>query len=166
MSLNFLMVGKNKTMKLTIKAAIQIQKPVEEVFEGIVNPEKMTQYFISESTGRLEDSKEVKWKWAEFPDYKCIVNNIKIEKNRSVSFVWDNDTTVKINLEEQTDKSVVVRVTEGEKEADEAGLKWFGDNTEGWANFLAFMKAYLEHGINLRIGAFEFMRNQLPKTER
>jgi uncharacterized protein YndB with AHSA1/START domain len=153
-------------MKLTIKAGIQIQKSLAEVFEGIVNPEKMTQYFISESTGRLEEGKEIIWKWPEFPDYESIVNNIKIEKDHLISFVWDNATTVIIKLEEQADKSVVVRVTEGEKELNEAGLKWFGENTEGWANFLASMKAYLEHGINLRTGAFEFMRNQLPGSER
>jgi uncharacterized protein YndB with AHSA1/START domain len=153
-------------MKLTIKAAIQIQKPIAEVFEGIVNPVKMTQYFISESTGWLEEGKEIRWKWPEFPEQESVINNIKIEKNRVVSFVWDDDTTVTIRLEEQKDKSVVVRVTEGEKELDDNTLKWYGGNTEGWANFLAFMKAYLEHGINLRIGAFEFMRNQLPKTEK
>ncbi|MBX3241632.1 MAG: SRPBCC domain-containing protein [Chitinophagaceae bacterium] len=147
-------------MKLIIKAAIQIQKPVETVFEGIVNPEKMTQYFIAESTGRLEEGKEIIWKWPEFPDYGCPVNNIKLVHNRSVSFVWDNDTTVEIDLEEQADKSVVVRLSEGEKEVNEAGLKWYGGNSEGWANFLASMKAYLEYGINLRTGAFEFMRKK------
>jgi uncharacterized protein YndB with AHSA1/START domain len=149
-------------MNLIIKAGIQIQKPLAEVFEGIVNPEKMTQYFISESSGRLEEGREIIWKWPEFPDYECVVNNIKVEKNHLISFVWDNETTVTIKLEEQTDNSVVVRITEGEKEMNEASLKWFGENTEGWANFLASMKAYLEHGINLRTGAFEFMRGQLP----
>lgn len=146
-------------MKLTIKTAIQIQKPIKDVFEGIVNPEKMTQYFISESTGRLEEGKVVKWRWREFPEDESVLNNIKIEEGRTVSFDWDNATTVKISLEEQEDKSVVVRVTEGEKELNENNLKWYGGNTEGWANFLACMKAYLEHGINLRIGAFEFMRS-------
>src|SRR5690554_2379821 len=147
-------------MKLVIKTAIQIQKPIGEVFEAIVNPEKMTQYFISESTGRLEEGKEVKWKWAEFPEVESVVNNIKIEKDRTVSFDWDTDTTVTISLKEQADKSVVARIIEGEKELDENNLKWYGGNTEGWANFLACLKAYLEHGINLRIGAFEFMRNR------
>lgn len=145
-------------MKLTIKAAIQIQKSAELVFEGIVNPEKMTQYFISSSTGRLEEGKEVRWRWPEFPKYESVVNHIKVEKNRFVSFVWDNNTKVSISIEEQADESVVVRVTEGEKELNEDNLKWYSGNTEGWANFLACMKAYLEYGINLRKGAFEFMR--------
>ena len=40
----------------------------------------------------------------------------------------------------------------------EAGIKWLKGNTEGWANFLACLKAYLEYGINLRKGAFDFMK--------
>ncbi len=31
-------------------------------------------------------------------------------------------------------------------------------NTEGGANFLACLKAYLEHGIILRKGAFDFLK--------
>lgn len=64
-----------QTETLEIKAALQISKPVNKVFEAIVDPEKMTNYFIS----------------------------------------------------------------------------------KGWANFLACLKAYLEYGINLRKGAFDFM---------
>ncbi|MES2573518.1 MAG: SRPBCC domain-containing protein [Bacteroidota bacterium] len=144
-------------MKLIAKATIQIQKPIEEVFEGIINPEKMTKYFISESTGRLETGKELIWKFPEFPD-ECPVKKIKTETNSSVSFVWDEETVVNISLEPQPDKSTVVKVTEDGKTNNEDNLKWVIGNTEGWANFLACMKAYLEHGIQLRKGAFDFMR--------
>lgn len=143
-------------MNLIAKATIQIQKPIEEVFEGIVNPEKMTNYFISESNGRLETGKELIWKFPEFP-VEVSVKNIKIEINRSISFAWDKETVVKIILEEQPDKSTVVKVTEDGKPYNEDNLKWAIGNTEGWANFLASMKAYLEYGIQLRKGAFDFM---------
>ena len=144
-------------MKLIAKATIQIQKPIGEVFEGIVNPEKMTMYFISESSGRLETGKELIWKFPEFPD-ECSVKKIKIETNRSVSFVWDEETIVNITLEAQPDKSTVVKVTEDGKILNKDNLKWVIGNTEGWANFLACMKAYLEYKIQLRKGAFDFMR--------
>jgi uncharacterized protein YndB with AHSA1/START domain len=39
---------------LEIKAAIQIQKPVNEVFEAIVDPAKMAHYFIASGSGRME----------------------------------------------------------------------------------------------------------------
>lgn len=144
-------------MKLISEATLQIQKPVEEVFEGIVNPMKMTKYFISESSGRLESGKEVIWKFPEFAD-KFPVKDIKIETNRSVSFVWDPETVVNIVLEALPDKSTIVKVTENGKELNDDNLKWLISNAGGWANFLACMKAYLEYGIQLRKGAFEFMR--------
>lgn len=144
-------------MKLTASASIQIQKPIEEVFEAIVNPEMMTKYFISESSGRLETGKDLLWKFPEFPD-RYPVNDVKIESHRSVSFVWDKETRVLITLETQPDQSTLVKVTEGGKEYNEENLKWVIGNTGGWANFLACMKAYLEYGIQLRKGAFDFMR--------
>jgi hypothetical protein len=51
-----------------------------------------------------------------------------------------------------------IRVNENGKELNEDNLKWALENSGGWANFLACMKAYLEYGINLRKGAFDFMR--------
>ena len=146
-------------MRLESNATIQIQKPVEEVFEGIVNPEKMTKYFISESSGRLETGKDVIWKFPEFDD-KFPVQEIKIETNRSISFVWDPETVVKITLEKLPDNSTIVRVNENGKELNEDNLKWALENSGGWANFLACMKAYLEYGIQLRKGAFDFMRKK------
>jgi len=146
-------------MKLESNATIQIQKPIEEVFEGIVNPEKMTKYFISESSGRLETGKEVIWKFPEFED-KFPVKEIKIENNSSISFVWDPETIVKITLEKLPDNTTIVRVNENGKELSEENLKWALENSGGWANFLACMKAYLEYGIQLRKGAFDFMRKK------
>jgi len=144
-------------MRLESNASIQIQKPIEDVFEGIINPEKMTKYFISESSGPLELGKEVVWKFPEFKD-KFPINEIKIEKNSIISFVWDPETVVKITLEKLPDDSTIVRVNENGKELNEDNLKWALENSGGWANFLACMKAYLEYGIQLRKGAFEFMR--------
>jgi uncharacterized protein YndB with AHSA1/START domain len=144
-------------MRLESNASIQIQKPIEEVFEGIVNPVKMTNYFISESSGRLESGKEVIWKFPEFAD-KFPITEVKIETNRSISFVWEPETVVTITLEKFPDNSTIVRVNEKGKELNDDNLKWALENSGGWANFLACMKAYLEYGIHLRKGAFDFMR--------
>lgn len=144
-------------MKLTAKATLQIQKPITEVFEAIVNPEKMTKYFISKSTGRMETGKELIWEFPEFPD-RFPVKITEVQANKSVSFVWDEETVVNITLEELPDKSTLVKVTEGEKELNEKKLEWLTLNTAGWANFLDCMKAYLEYGIQLRKGAYEFMK--------
>ena len=147
-------------MKLTAKAALQIQKPINEVFEAIVNPEKMTKYFISESSGRMESGKELTWEFGDFPG-QFPVKVIEVQPDKSVSFVWDEETVVNIILKEQPGKSTVVKVTEGEKELNDDNLEWCVGNTFGWGNFLDCMKAYLEYGINLRKGAFEYRENKV-----
>ena len=144
-------------MKLTSKANLQIQKPIEEVFESIVNPEKMTQYFISGSSGKMKTGVDLKWKFPEFPDWYP-VTQVSIEAPKLVSFVWDPDTQVRIELKAQSDGSTVIEVTEGSKENTPENIEWMISNTGGWSNFLACMKAYLEYGIQLRKGAYEFMR--------
>lgn len=144
-------------MKLTARVSLQIQKPVEEVFEAIVNPQIMTKYFISESSGRMETGKELFWEFGDFPG-KFPVKVTEVQSDSMVSFVWDEETIVRIILEEQTDKSTVVTITEGEKELSEKNLEWLIGNTFGWGNFLDCMNAYLEYGINLRKGAFDFMK--------
>ena len=144
-------------MKLTAKASLQIQKPIEVVFDAIVNPKKITKYFISESSGPMEAGKEVLWEFEDFPG-KFPVKIKDIQPVKSISFEWDKETLVKITLEEQPDNSTVVKITEGAKELSQKNLDWLADNSFGWGNFLDCMKAYLEYGINLRKGAFDFMK--------
>jgi uncharacterized protein YndB with AHSA1/START domain len=144
---------------LTIKAAIQIIKPVAEVFEAIVNPDKMSNYFISKSTGRMESGVQVTWQFPEF-DMKVPVQVDKVEKDSLVTFFWGEEgkeQKVEISLSHIEDNATLVNITEGTMPNDEAGIKWLVGNTEGWANFLACLKAYMEYGINLRKGAFDFM---------
>ncbi|GGD17922.1 SRPBCC domain-containing protein [Flavobacterium orientale] len=144
-------------MKLIIQAKIQIQKPIATVFENIVTPEKMTQYFIGSSTGRMEEKAELLWTFPEFEE-QCPITVTAVVPNQKIVFVWDTDMVVTIQLTEQADKSTLVHVTEDGKENNEKGIKWYGGNTEGWANFLACLKAFSEYDINLRKGAFEFMK--------
>ncbi len=146
---------------LIIKAQIQVSKLPEEVYEAIVDPAKMSNYFISQSSGRMEAGVKLEWQFPEF-DMKVPVKVGELRKNEYVSFYWDDtdgkEMLVEINLLPIGNTTHIV-VTEKQRDADEAGVGWLGRNTEGWANFLACMKAYLEYGINLRKGAFDFMRS-------
>ena len=146
---------------LEIKAALQIQKPVHEVFEAIVDPAKMSNYFISSGSGRMEEGKEIMWGFGEF-EMTFPVWIGKIEEDKYISFKWGEkgkELLVEMFLE-TFEASTVVRVTEKGMPNNEAGIKWLQGNTEGWANFLACMKAYLEYGVHLRKGAFDFRRDE------
>jgi uncharacterized protein YndB with AHSA1/START domain len=145
---------------LEIKAALQISKPAREIFEAIADPSTMSNYFIAKGSGRLEEGKQIMWKFPEFePEFPIQVK--KIEAGRLISFTWDTDNLlVEITLSPRNNGSTVVTVTEKARENNEAGIKWLKSNTEGWANFLACLKAFLEYGINLRKGAFDFMNDK------
>ena len=145
--------------KLTAKASIQIQKPVNEVFNAIVSADKMNRYFIESSTGDLETDKTVQWKFPEFDDVFPVTGKV-IKENEYISFDWSGEPNmlVEIFLKPQTDNSTVVKIVEHEMEKTDAGIKQMMQQTEGWANFLACLKASLEYNINLRNGAFDYMR--------
>jgi uncharacterized protein YndB with AHSA1/START domain len=148
-----------KNQPLEIKAALQVLKPVEEVFEAIVDPAKMAHYFISQSTGRMEENRELVWRFPEF-DTAFTIRTGKIEKDKYISWHWRSEDgkelLTEITLTAGKPNNTLVTVTEKGMNNDEAGIKWLKGNTEGWANFLACLKAYLEYGINLRKGAFDF----------
>ena len=145
---------------LEINTALQIQKPIAEVFEAIADPAQMCHYFISESTGRLEAGKTLIWKFPEF-SMEIPVRVVNVVPTQYIAYYWEDnqrELLVEISLTIHENDSTLVRVTEKSRENDEAGVKWLKGNTEGWANFLACLKAYLEYGINLRKGGFDFMR--------
>jgi len=147
---------------LEIKAALQVAKPVHEVFEAIVDPAKMSNYFISKSSGRMEAGQKLTWQFPEF-DMEVPVRVGHIEEDKYISYYWNSDDDkellVEMMLEPKGDNATLVTITEKSMNNDEAGIKWLKGNTEGWANFLACLKAYLEYGINLRKGAFDYMKH-------
>jgi uncharacterized protein YndB with AHSA1/START domain len=148
-----------------IKTQLQVQKPLHEVFEAVANPVHMTNYFISESTGSMEQGKTLMWKFPEFEEkFPVYIENM--EPGRFITFSWDNNGkkyTVEISFLEQKNNSTLVSVSETGGRNDEEGITWLKQNTAGWANFLACLKAYLEYGINLRKGGFDFMiENKIP----
>jgi uncharacterized protein YndB with AHSA1/START domain len=153
--------------QLEIKAGLQILKPVSEVFEAIADPDKMKNYFISQSSGYIKEGETIIWKFpemnAEFP-----VRVGKIKKDSYISYCWNDfadntETFVEMNLSETAPGTTMIRITEKSRPNDETGIQWLKRNTEGWANFLACLKAWMEYGINLRKGAFTL--SQMPKKE-
>lgn len=149
--------------QLQINTAIQISKPKEEVFEAIIDPDKMSNYFISESSGRIEEGKSLTWKFPEFEE-EFSIRVLKTSPSEHISYEWEGAKgkmlQVDIHLTDRPNNSTLDKISEGKMKNNEEGIKWLAGNTEGWANFLACLKAYVEHGINLRKGAFDFMKKE------
>lgn len=84
----------------------------------------------------------------------------EIRSHEYISFDWSGGVEgmlVEITLEPSGNDTTIVRVIEQQMKKDDEGIQKAIGQSEGWANFLACLKAYLEYGINLRKGAFDFM---------
>ena len=139
---------------ITAKVQMGILKPAGEIFEAIVDPEIMNKYFISTSTGRIESGKSITWTWEDFEGEHEIKIG-KIEKDKTVSFEWNGsgvNCVVVITLEPKGENKTLVKITEADWPADYKGANRCMGQVEGWTNFLCCLKAYLEYGIDLRVG--------------
>jgi len=143
-------------MELIAKAFIQINKPITTVFNAITKKEHITQYFIGNSDGDMEEGKTLQWEFADFPG-AFPVTILKVIPHQELQFTWEKDTTVKITFEAQTPTDTVVNIIEGSRQLNEENLDWVVSSTGGWTNFLACLKAYMEYNINLRKGAFDYL---------
>jgi uncharacterized protein YndB with AHSA1/START domain len=117
--------AKMKNQTLEIKVALQIQKPAREVFEAIADPEKMSKYFISKSSGKMEEDKQIKWRFPEF-DIEFPIRVGKIEKNKYISYYWkadDKELLVEMFLTPKEGEETIVTITEKSMENNEAGIK-------------------------------------------
>ena len=139
---------------LKVNTQMGIQKPAKDVFEAIVNPEIMNKYFITTSTGRMESGKTLTWTWEDY-DAEHKVKVGKIEINKLVSFTWEGsgvECLVVITLEAKGENKTLVKITESDWPVDFKGASRCMGQVEGWTHFLCCLKAFIEYGVNLRVG--------------
>ena len=142
-------------MEPKFQVQLKIRKPVAEVFAAIVQPEKLSGYFVQNSSGPLAEGKTVKWKFAEVDRSFDVVVKHVIENERIV-FEWpagegSYDTRVEMAFKPLED-GTLVQISEAGWRPTEAGFKESYGNASGWMHMMCCLKAYLEHGINLRAG--------------
>jgi len=75
-------------MSVSAKACIQILQPINKVFDAIVSPEKMSQYFIESASAPMIENTVVEWKFPEFEQH-FPVTITKIVPNSLISFTWN-----------------------------------------------------------------------------
>ncbi|MDR6462345.1 SRPBCC family protein [Chryseobacterium sediminis] len=134
-----------------VEAQMLIRKPVEDVFEAFINPEITTNFWFTKSTGKLEEGKTITWEW-EMYGVKNVVNVLQIIPNQLIRTVWgDPSTNVDYEFKTMEKGTLVIIKSYGFNQNGEDLLKVINDNTGGFTTVLDGCKAYLEHGINLRL---------------
>jgi uncharacterized protein YndB with AHSA1/START domain len=146
-------------MDLRFQVQTKIQKPVEEVFDAVYNPTKITRYFATKSaSGPLKEGTRVIWKFADYPkDVELAVK--KVVPNQLIAFEWaaqegGYDTRVELKFESLGPQETLVKISESGWKETQRGLDASYSNCQGWMNMSCCLKGFLEYGINLRKGFF------------
>ncbi len=140
-------------MDIEVNVRERILKPVGEVFAAIVDPARMSHYFISGASGPMKARTRITWDFADVGARGVPIDVVEVEENRKIVFDGgDPKTRVTIRLEADEPDATVVTVNEARFPMDENGVKRALGQTGGWTYFLACLKAYVQHGINLRLG--------------
>jgi uncharacterized protein YndB with AHSA1/START domain len=150
-------------MQLEAKVDIAIARPPDEVFEAIVDPTKMSRYFISRASGRPEPGETITWYWDDV-GARARVRILELVPDRRLVFIWGptgQETRVTLEVAPDRPGCSAVTATEGTWLSDDAGVATFGGQIEGWTSVLFCLKASVEHGINLRTGGITRRKMQM-----
>ena len=158
-------------LKFTVFA--NVSRPPAEVFEAVVNPDILSEYFTTGGAkGRLEAGAQVTWDFADFPG-AFPVDVIEVVPNEKIVLRWEAgdgredheagtwerggyQTTVTMTFKPLDDGArTMVEITEEGWRETEGGLQASYGNCMGWSQMLAAMKAWVEHRINLREGMYK-----------
>ena len=143
-------------MEPRFEVQLKILKPVPEVFEAVVDPAKLSGYFTKAASGRLVEGDTVRWSFAEVPgDFP--VNVREVQKDERIVLEWESqeggyDTRVEMLFKPLDGGATMVQIRESGWRETPRGVESSYRNCGGWMHMVCCLKAYLEHGINLRAG--------------
>ncbi|MCP1223554.1 SRPBCC domain-containing protein [Sebaldella sp. S0638] len=142
-------------MEIILKSKMKILKPVSEVFDAFVNPEKIGNFWFTASSCKWETGKTVTLTYDEYTaEFDIFI--VKVLPEKKIVFEWGSDEEKRTNtiLFEILDNSstIVTTLEEGWQENENLTDELL-KNKEGWVYMLTCLKAYLENGVNtLRTG--------------
>ena len=148
-------------MDLKFRVSARIGRSVEEVFEAVADPDQLSHYFTTGGAkGRLETGATVTWDFADFPG-AFPVEVVEVVPSERIVLEWKANvrddaytTTVTMTFKPLEDGRTLVEIAEEGWRETPGGLAASYGNCMGWSQMLCAMKAWVEHGINLREGMY------------
>jgi uncharacterized protein YndB with AHSA1/START domain len=141
----------------------RISRPCADVYEAVADPEQLSHYFTTGGArGRLEPDADVTWDFADFPG-RFPVTVLEADPPRRIVIEWDarhaaggtgrTRTTFAFEPIDDGARTLVTISEEAWLATPDGATSAFG-NCEGWTGMLAALKAWVEHGIELREGFY------------
>lgn len=142
-------------MDAKYQVQLKVRKPAVEVFDAVVNPEKLSRYFVQSASAALAEGTTVHWRFAEIPGEHPVVVR-RVVKDQTVVLEYDRPDGGKIGVEmvflPLDASATTVQITETGWRATPEDISESYGNAGGWMHMMCCLKAYLEYGINLREG--------------
>lgn len=136
-------------METEVITKFKIHKPANEVFNAIVDPVKIGNFWFTSSSERWEEGKSVILRYDEY-EAECMIKVSEVEVNKKIVFSWgsetEEETVVAITLKKYDDATTLIEVNESGFNVDDPELvnKMLGQKG-GWVYMLTCLKAYLEN---------------------
>lgn len=134
----------------------RIRKPVADVFDAVINPDKASIYFATGGvSGYMKEGSIVSWEFEGISEIH-LMTVTKLVSNSEIWINWSHGdgekSEVQIKFEELTPQETLVTIKHSGYRKDESQLRESYLHCEGWTVLLSSLKAYLEYGISIGKG--------------
>ena len=143
---------------------LHVSRAPQQVYDAVADPDQLSRYFTTGGAkGWAETGATVTWEFGDFPGPFPVEIDEALPPERIV-LRWDAQEeggkkykTKVIFTFEPVDggNRTKVSVTESGWQDNPASQKAAYGNCMGWSQMLMALKAWVEHGINLREGAYK-----------
>ncbi|CAN7362367.1 SRPBCC domain-containing protein [Trinickia sp. LjRoot230] len=141
-------------MSFDVNVRERILRPVDEVFDAVVDPAKLSEYFISSASGPIEEGRRITWSFDDVGT-KVEIDVISVKTGKEIvyeSSALGHKLRTTITFEPDGADATVVTIKDSSFEMTEDGVKRALGQNAGWTYTLCGLKAYVQFGINLRSG--------------
>ena len=137
----------------------RIMRPVTDVFDAVFSKENLLKYFVDGASDDLVEGATVTWHWKHYGENPVVVK--KVVQDQLIELMldsreWDKtknesyNVSVIFEFEELEEGGTLLSISEDGWKTDADGLKASHDNCGGWTHMAMCLKAWIEHGIDLR----------------
>jgi uncharacterized protein YndB with AHSA1/START domain len=130
------------------KAEMLIRKPPADVFNAFIDPAITSRFWFTSGSGKLAAGKTVLWSW-EMYGISVPVLVKEIEEHRRILIEWPSP--VEWVFTPKAGGTFVTITASGFKGNDDEQVRAAIDSMGGFCFTLAACKAFLEHGVELKI---------------
>ena len=145
-------------MQPVIEVQMLIRKSIENVYEAFVDPEITTQFWFTQSSGRVEQGAELDWKWTKY-NVTAKINVLNMIKNELIQMTWDEGRSkVDFIFEKISNDTTYLKIRNYDIQLqDQALIEYIIDATGGFTTVIDAAKAWLEHQIKLNLVDDKFL---------